>query len=74
MSAEKDALMARKGRVVSLVIAGGGLLALFAPVLVRLFGLEPRYEILFYLFSLAAFVWAIVNIYQIWRIRQDNRG
>ncbi len=74
MSTEHDKAFARKGRTTGLVIAGGGLAAILAPVIVQGFGLQPRFEMLIYFGSLAAFVWAMVNIYQLWRMRQDNQG
>jgi|GEM_PF-6357649 len=61
--------MARKGRIVALVIAAGGLFAILAPLFVSVFGLEQRFEMLFYFGSLAAFVWALVNSFQLWRAR-----
>ncbi len=72
MTTDKEKAFARKGRMTGLVIAGGGLAAMLAPWLVQVLGLEPRHEILIYFGALAAFVWAMVNIYQLWRMRQDN--
>ena len=70
----QDAAIARKGRVVALVIAAGGLAAILAPWIVQVLQLPIRFEMLFYLASLAAFVWAMVNIYQMRRARRDNQG
>tara|TARA_X000000950_G_scaffold192006_1_gene231729 strand:- start:67 stop:285 length:219 start_codon:yes stop_codon:yes gene_type:complete len=72
MTTDKEQAFARKGRVTGLVIAGGGIAAMLAPWIVTVLGLERRYEMLIYFGSLAAFVWAMVNIYQLWRMRQDN--
>ena len=69
---ERDEALARQGRIVALVIAAGGLLAIFAPQIVSALGLPFRFEILLYLFALAAFVWAIVVTYQIWRKRHSD--
>ena len=69
---ERDAALARQGRVAALVIAAGGLLAIFAPAIVQATGLPARFEFLFYLFALAAFLWAIVVTYQIWRKRRSD--
>jgi MFS family permease len=69
-----DAAIARRGRIVALVIAAGGVAALLAPWLVQALGLPIRYEMLFYFGSLAAFVWALFNIYQMRRARRDNQG
>ena len=71
MNREHDQVLARKGRMIALVIAGGGLAAILAPWLVQVLGLPMRYEMLFYFGALAAFIWALVNIYQLWRLRQD---
>ncbi|WP_238367082.1 DUF5337 domain-containing protein [Mesobacterium pallidum] len=72
MGENKDQQQARQGRVVAVVIAIGGLLAILAPWLVQVFGLAPRFEMLFYLASMAAFVWALVVAIGIWRKRQDT--
>ena len=61
-----DESMARQGRQAALAIAGGGLLAILAPVLVSELGLPIRYEFLFYLVSMAAFIWALVVAVRIW--------
>ncbi|MDK3016194.1 DUF5337 domain-containing protein [Pseudodonghicola flavimaris] len=74
MSDERDRAMARKGRTTGLVIAGAALAALLAPWITGLLGLGIRHEMLIYFASLAAFVWAFVNIYQLWRMRQDSQG
>ncbi|MEX0284823.1 MAG: DUF5337 domain-containing protein [Paracoccaceae bacterium] len=73
MTQELEQALARKGRITGTVIAGAGLLAILAPWLVQVLGLPFRYEFLFYFFSLAAFVWAIVNIYHIWRARREHQ-
>ncbi len=62
----------RQGRTAALVIAGSGLLAIFAPFLVRGLGLAPRFEILIYLFALAGFAWALIVTFQIWRKGQND--
>ena len=74
MSTEQDQAFARKGRITGLVIAGGGLSAIFAPWIVHVLALPARYEMLIYFGALAAFVWAMVNIYQLWRMRQNSQG
>lgn len=74
MSDERNRAMARKGRTTGLVIAGAALAALLAPWIVKPLGGTIRHEMLIYLGSLAAFVWAFVNIYQLWRMRQDSQG
>mgnify|MGYP000064515674 CR=1 FL=1 len=74
MNDERDKAMARKGRITGAVIAVAGLSALLAPWIVGQLGLTIRHEMLIYLGSLAGFVWAFVNIYQLWRMRQDSQG
>ena len=37
-------------------------------------GLQARFVFLFDLAALAAFVWAFVVTFQIWRKRRDNQG
>lgn len=75
MTADQDIAIARKGRHVALIIAGTMLIWLsvtlwLGPVL----GLPGRYALLFDLAALAALIYAMVNIYQLWRMRQDRRG
>ncbi len=36
-------------------------------------GLPTRYAFLFDLAALAAFIWALVNLYQAWRKRQTTK-
>ena len=68
MSEKPDpAQIARSGRMAALGIAGGGLLAIFAPVITSGLGLPIRYEFLFYLISLAAFIWSLSVAYGMWQ-------
>ncbi|MEM0936650.1 MAG: DUF5337 domain-containing protein [Pseudomonadota bacterium] len=69
MSHEHDRQIAKRGRMVALVIATAGLAAIFAPYIVTGLGLAPRFEFLIYLAAMAAFLWAIVVTWQIWRAR-----
>ncbi|WP_232829312.1 DUF5337 domain-containing protein [Tropicimonas sp. IMCC34043] len=57
---EADKAQARQGRIVALVIAASGLLAILAPFIVAVSGLPARYEMLFYFVALGGFVWALV--------------
>ncbi|MFY0616882.1 DUF5337 domain-containing protein [Shimia sp.] len=66
--------MARKGRVVSVVIAGTILIWLALNVIGKMAGLPGRFALLFDLAAMAALIWALVNIYQIWRARQADKG
>lgn len=57
----------RQGRVAALVIAAAGILAMLAPWIVARTGIAPKYEILMYLVSLAAFIWSLVVTWNIWQ-------
>ncbi|WP_377506731.1 DUF5337 domain-containing protein [Octadecabacter sp. R77987] len=67
MTRPTDPAIARQARMAAIVIAASGILAIIAPMLVTGLGLAPRYEILFYLFSLAGFIWSLVVTYKIWQ-------
>ncbi|MFW8592601.1 DUF5337 domain-containing protein [Cribrihabitans neustonicus] len=74
MRKEQEQAIAAKGRHIALVIAGTitlwVLLSLFVgPVL----GLPGRYALLFDFLALAGMIYALVNIYQLWRMRQDSQ-
>ncbi|MGR3615447.1 MAG: DUF5337 domain-containing protein [Paracoccaceae bacterium] len=75
MTNELDQAIARKGRHIALVIAG----TMVVWVVVNLFigpmlDLSGRYALLFDFAALAALVYAVVNIYQLWQMRQDSQG
>lgn len=74
MEREKDTELARKGRTVSLVIAGTLIVWMLLQVIGPMVGLAGRYALLFDFAALAALIWALVNIYQIWRMRQAEKG
>ena len=75
MTADQDNAIARKGRQVALIIAGTMLIWLSATLwLGPALGLPGRYALLFDLAALTALIYAMVNIYQLWRMRQDRRG
>lgn len=69
---QRDQALARQGRLVAIVIAAGGLIAIVAPWLTNILGLPIRFEMLFYLIALAAFIWALAVSYQIWRKSRSN--
>ena len=74
MSTDLDQAIARKGRHVALVIAGAMLLWLLIQLIVApAIGLPGRYALLFDFAALAALIYAVVNIFQIWRMRQDSQ-
>ena len=66
--------IARQGRIVALVIAGAMLLWMGAQFVGAKLALEARYMFLIDLLALAAFVWALIVTYQIWRKRRDSEG
>ncbi len=74
MSTEQDLAIAQKGRHISLVIAG----TMVAWVILSLFvgpaiGLPGRFALLFDFAALAGLIYAVVNIYKLWRMRQDSQ-
>jgi len=73
MNSEMDQALTKQGRIAGATIAAGGILAILAPWLTDILGLPIRFEMLFYLISIAAFVWALVVTLQIRRKRQENQ-
>ncbi|MEN8709680.1 MAG: DUF5337 domain-containing protein [Paracoccaceae bacterium] len=73
LSNQSDASQ-KQGRVVALVIAGSMLFWLAAQVVGPLLGLPGRYALLIDLAVLAAFIWSLVVIYQIWRAQRRDEG
>ncbi|MDP5215630.1 DUF5337 domain-containing protein [Ruegeria sp. 2205SS24-7] len=72
---DKEQAIARKGRHIGVVIA----VTMVAWLALTLFigpaiGLPGRYALLFDLAALAGFVYAGVNILQLWRMRRDSQG
>ncbi|MBA3910982.1 MAG: hypothetical protein C0524_14195 [Rhodobacter sp.] len=65
-----DRRLALKARLVAVVLAATVILWMGAQWLGGQMGWETRYVFLFDFAALAAFVWAIVVTYQIWRERQ----
>ena len=73
MNTELEQKLTKQGRVAGVTIAVGGLLAIMAPWLTNILGLPIRFEMLFYLISIAAFIWALAVTLQIRRKRQENQ-
>ena len=67
---DKEAEIERQGRVTALVIAGSMVLWILAQALGPALGVPGRYALLIDFAALAALIWAMVNIYQIWRKRR----
>ncbi|PSL21858.1 DUF5337 domain-containing protein [Shimia abyssi] len=74
MKTEQNDQQAKRGRTVALVIAGTMLIWMAAQFLGKQAGLPGRYALLFDFAAMAALIWALVNIYQIWRARQKDEG
>lgn len=72
MVPDKDRHLAGKARMVAIVIAMTMLIWLGAQWLGGRLGLPMRYVFLLDLSALAAFVWAFVVIYQIWRDKRQQ--
>jgi len=68
-----DDQTARMGRKAAIVIAGTAVFWVLATLIGGQLGLSNRTRALFDLMALAGFIWAIVMIYQIWRVRQDKQ-
>jgi len=69
----QDQALARKGRMVGLVIAITMVLWVIANFSVAKLGLEMRYSLLFDFAALAALFWAMVVIWQMWQARQADK-
>lgn len=67
-----QAAFARRMRVVAVVIAGTTLLWLVLGEIGRQYGWAPRFAFLIDLAALAAYVWALINAWYLWRKRQDT--
>ena len=65
----RDIARARTGRTVAFVIAGAMVLWLLAQWVGPRMGLPGEYAILFDLCALAAFFWALVVAFRLWRTR-----
>ncbi len=70
---EAEMVLARRARLVALVIIATMVLWMGAQWLGGLLGLSPRLAILLDLAALAGFVWALAVTYQIWRRRGEMR-
>ena len=71
-TSDRDAKVARKGRHIAVVIA----VTMVLWVVIGLWAgpalLPGRYAFLFDFAALAALIYALINIYQLWRLRQDS--
>ncbi len=74
MDEQKAQRLAKQSRLVSLVIAGTLIVWMLIQVIGQQIGLPGRYALLFDFAALAALIWALVNVFQIWRARQKTEG
>ncbi len=72
MSTDRDQDISRKSRHVAVVIAGAMVIWFGANIVGGMMGWPGRFALLFDFAALAALAYALVNIYQIWRLRQGN--
>lgn len=72
MASDRDLRTARKTRFVALLTATTMILWMAAQWLGGRLGLPARWAFLFDFAALAAFFWALVVTYQIWRKRRDE--
>jgi len=74
MSKEQDQAIAAKGRHIALVIAGTISLWIVLSLFIGpMLGLPGRYALLFDFAALAGMIYALVNIFQLWRMRQNSQ-
>jgi len=73
MSEAEDRALARKGRTAGLVIAVTMTLWVLVQMAAPEMGLPGRYALLFDFAALAALIWALVVIYQMWQARRASR-
>ena len=71
---DNDQQIARRGRFAAMVIAGTGVVWVLATLIGGHLELSNRMRALFDMLALAGFIWALVLIYQMWRLRRDNQG
>lgn len=69
---DKAAHIARKGRHVAIVIAVTMVAWMVLSLWIGPAFLPGRFAFLFDFAALAALIYAIVNIFQLWRMRQDS--
>ncbi|MBY6082701.1 MULTISPECIES: DUF5337 domain-containing protein [Ruegeria] len=73
MDKDKEQAIARKGRHIGVVIAVTMLLWLAMTLFIGpALELPGRFALLFDFAAIAAFIYAGVNIFQLWRMRQDS--
>ena len=72
---QQDEIIARKGRHIGLVIAATIVIWLALSLFVGpALGLPGRYALLFDFAALAGLVYAVIKIFELWRLRRDSQG
>ncbi|EAQ01805.1 hypothetical protein OB2597_00270 [Pseudooceanicola batsensis HTCC2597] len=71
---KRDDAIARKGRIVALVIAGAMMFWIGGQFLRSELDMPLRFAFLIDFIAIAAFIWALVVAAQIWRARRDDEG
>lgn len=75
MDQDKELAIARKGRHIGIVIAVTMVFWLAMNLFIGpALELTTRHALLFDFAALAGFIYAGVNIFQLWRMRQDSQG
>ena len=68
----KDVAVMRQMRLIGAVIAGATVLWLLLGEIGRQYGWEGRYALLIDLAAIAAYVWALINAWMLWRKRRET--
>lgn len=71
---QTDLQNARKARAVAIVLVVAMAVWMGAQALGGVLGLNPRYVFLIDFAALAAFVWSLVVIFQLWQARKSTAG
>lgn len=69
----RERALAKKGQTLGLVIAITMVLWLIANLAGPQLGLPGRYALLFDFAALAALIWAMVGVWQMWQARQQDK-
>ena len=72
MNTTNDIDTGRQGRIIAIVIACAGVLSIAAPSIARVLGGGYRLEMLFYLMSLAGFIWSLVVTWKLWQKTKEK--
>ena len=70
----EDQRLEKQGRLAAIVIAGAMIFWIVAQWIGSRLEIDIWFQVLIDLIALAAFAWAMVVTFQIWRKRQNNKG